>query len=381
MRRIAILSLGLLVGSTVISCKKKGCTDPNALNYEQNAKKDDGSCTYETDPYTIPTSYSFLDAAGNNTVDYSGQTDRLNQLRELVAYMEGGTVSALDAQAMKDMFANTGGNGNGYFSFNSSKQLKDKCFSLDQTLIESWMDDLSAASQSFALTATNGQAGLLTSGTSTYLFDANGKEHVELIEKGIMGAVFMYQALNVYFGAGKMDVDNSSAVDPSSGLYYTTMQHHFDEAFGYFGVSPDFPNTIPSDFWGKYCNSQHSNLNSNADMMNNFLKGRAAIGANYLSDRDAAILAIRTEWEDITANQAIKYLDQAVTYFGTDDAKFLHVLSEAYAFAWNIRYAPVETRRMNPTEHSDLMNLFKPNFWNMTIADINAIKNELQTKY
>lgn len=27
-------------------CKKKGCTNPNADNYEEEAKQDDGSCVF-----------------------------------------------------------------------------------------------------------------------------------------------------------------------------------------------------------------------------------------------------------------------------------------------------------------------------------------------
>ena len=90
-----------------------------------------------------------------------------------------------------------------------------------------------------------------------------------------MGAVFMNQALNVYFGADKMVVDNTTAVDPSAGKYYTTMEHHFDEAFGYFGTEIDFPSTIPSDFWGKYCNAQDGLLNSNEVMSFNFRKRKS----------------------------------------------------------------------------------------------------------
>lgn len=32
---------------TTVSCNKKGCTDPTATNYSEDAKKEDGSCTYE----------------------------------------------------------------------------------------------------------------------------------------------------------------------------------------------------------------------------------------------------------------------------------------------------------------------------------------------
>jgi len=44
-------SLMLLTASlaiTTVSCKKEGCTDAAATNYNEKAKKDDGSCTYES---------------------------------------------------------------------------------------------------------------------------------------------------------------------------------------------------------------------------------------------------------------------------------------------------------------------------------------------
>ncbi|MGV3631446.1 MAG: imelysin family protein [Bacteroidota bacterium] len=41
----------ICIAALAVSCKKEGCTDPDALNYNSEAKKDDGSCTYdESDP-------------------------------------------------------------------------------------------------------------------------------------------------------------------------------------------------------------------------------------------------------------------------------------------------------------------------------------------
>ena len=41
-----ILTIGFMVILGFTSCKKKGCTNENATNYNADAKKDDGSCTY-----------------------------------------------------------------------------------------------------------------------------------------------------------------------------------------------------------------------------------------------------------------------------------------------------------------------------------------------
>ncbi len=42
----AVLMIALLASFS--SCRKKGCTDPNSLSYNPEAKKDDGSCTTPT---------------------------------------------------------------------------------------------------------------------------------------------------------------------------------------------------------------------------------------------------------------------------------------------------------------------------------------------
>ena len=54
---------------------------------------------------------------------------------------------------------------------------------------------------------------------------------------------------------------------------------------------------------------------------------------------------------------------------------------EAYAFAWNLRYSPTETRRFSTSDHQALMNQFGNDLWALTIQDLNAIKSEILSKY
>lgn len=44
---IALILVLLLSGISLQSCKKEGCTDETAKNYDSKAKTDDGSCEYE----------------------------------------------------------------------------------------------------------------------------------------------------------------------------------------------------------------------------------------------------------------------------------------------------------------------------------------------
>lgn len=361
----------------LVSCKKEGCTDPSATNYSENAKKDDGSCTYEKASYFIPTTYSFVDAAGNSTVDYPGQLDRLEQIRQIIAKMDLATTSTISGQDLKDMFANVNGNGNGNFNFTSTRQLKDKCFSLDQNLIESWMDSLAANSAFHAQTASQGQAGTLMVEGSLHLFSSQGIEYAERIEKALMGAVQMYQALNVYLDTQVPTADNSSLV---SGQKYTAMEHYFDEAFGYFGVDKTFPSIIPGDLWGEYCNNQNPSIGCNALMMDNFLAGRAAIVNDDYTARDQAILNVQDTWEKITAYQAMAYLDEAMANVNNPGLLF-HSLTEALGFVNNLKYAPDDTRNLSQTELAAILAKFNSNFWSVTLADLQDIKSDIDAKY
>lgn len=328
--------------------------------------------------YAIPSTYVFTNADGQNTVDYTGQMQRLNMLSEMVTYMKLANTpgTSIEAQTIKNMFANENHTWSDEANLglnNTDKQLKNKCFELHRDQFETWMDELAAASLSTE-PGSNGTAGVVVSTTDPskqYLFDENGIEHIQLLEKGLMGAVFYYQATSYYLSEEQMGhaVNNTTPVDPDNGKYYTQMEHHWDEAFGYFGVPVNFPASIDDRFWGKYCNGRNPLLNTNQRMMNAFLTGRAAISNNDMSTKDAQVINVRNAWQDVCAGTAIHYLNAAKANLA-DDAIRNHALSEAYAFIWSLMYN--EGGDFSQSEVNVALDYLGDNYYTISVSNINA---------
>lgn len=80
MTKKIIWMLVLLVGisSVMLSCKKKGCTDPAAKNYCDKCKKDDGSCQYAIQDYVGTWSVTGNCGAYTMTITASGSTLTIN---------------------------------------------------------------------------------------------------------------------------------------------------------------------------------------------------------------------------------------------------------------------------------------------------------------
>ncbi|MFY9311143.1 MAG: DUF4856 domain-containing protein [Bacteroidia bacterium] len=285
-----------------------------------------------------------------------------------------GTV--LDAQKLKDMYSNSG-NPFADSTLNASgKQLKSKTFSLDQSLFESFFDSIAQASQATGA-GSNGVAGVVVSSsdaTKKYLCSANGIEYNQLITKGLMGAVFYYQAASVYLE----NIATADNVTVTAGQG-TTMEHNWDEAFGYFGVPVDFPTTLTGlKYWGSYSNQRNGVLTTNATLMNAFLKGRAAISNQDYTSRDEAKTVIRDNWEKICAGSAIHYINAAKTHL-TDDALRNHELSECLGFIMSLKYSSV--KKISDAQLLQVQGYVGNNLYNVTVANLDNAKNLLSTVY
>ena len=321
-----LLFASILVLS-VSSCAKKGCMDPTAANYDSVAEKDDGKCDYT---YDVPSEYIFTDVDGNSTVSYSAQTARMDMLSEIVSYLKTAnndpsvTLSASDLLAMYD---------NSYTSWSDTslvsngKQLKSKTALGDagiQSMFEGWMNAAAAATPS---------------SNTSYLQDSSGLEWTQVIEKGLMGACFASQMTSNYL-AGISSDDNTTIED---GKYYTEMEHHWDEAYGYFTDAPDYPTNGTNRFWGKYANKSYleDNIGSATDIATAFRTGRAAIAAGNTADALAQAEIIKTETKQMVAGMALHYLNDVKAQVASgiaDQSSINHSMSEALAFIFGIQF-------------------------------------------
>jgi hypothetical protein len=298
-----------------------------------------------TPTYVVPTTFAFVDGNGASTVSFSGQQQRLEMLSELTTYMKTANTAgtAVSAVTLKDMYANA----NNYSwtdapvlgMTGSTKQLKSKTAGNSpsvQATFEGWMDDIAALSIGSTSISSNtyGTGGVWTNGTKNYLQSANGLEYTQLIEKGLMAAVFYSQMTTNYLANITTD-DNAAIV---SGKTYTEMQHHWDEAYGYFTSEVDYPTNGTNRFWGKYANGRETILGSATAIATAFRTGRAAIDNQDYTTRDAQVTIINTEMEKVLAGTAIHYLNDAIGNLGGDNTLKNHQLSEAWAFLNGLRY-------------------------------------------
>lgn len=363
---LSVLAVTTLL--TFSSCKK-------------DTKEPEPEPTPEPTPaYTIPTTYDFANASATIT-----SSQRISMLGELTTYLRSthtttaATQPTISAQKLKDMYVNANSQFTTVGLSSSGIQLKDKtgnAFSFATTL-EASFDGAEPASITSALnptitTASSGVKGKLISPARAILVDANGFEYKEVAEKGIMGAVFYYQATTLLSTIGSLD--NSTLINGS-----TAQEKAWDEAFGYFGVPIAFPtNTVGLKNWGSYCNSVNVAIGSNATIMNAFLKGRAAIVNKDNTGRDAARAIVIATWEKVAAAKCISYLKGAKTNL-SDQATVHHNLSEGFGFVTSFQYNPSKT--ISNADINLLLSYFGTNLYDLQTSNLDLAISKLESVF
>lgn len=217
-----------------------------------------------------------------------------------------------------------------------------------------WFNDLAQASGgTYIPGAPTGQGGTY----GGYLFDENGLELEQLLEKGQFGAT-------LYFIATQY-LDNTN-----------TLQK-VDQVLNLFGAKPAFANSGSNNvtaenrdvFMANYA-ARRSDINDNNSLYiqirNQFLKLQAAVKAGdaYNAERNQAAQEIKKLWEKINAATIINYCYSATSKLSgtnptdSDKASALHSIGEAIGFIHGWRTIPQSNKIITDTQIDEILSLF-----------------------
>lgn len=356
--------------------------------------QDDDSNVVDPTPMTFvddPSTYMF-NRAGTSSVSFTGQTERADMLAAMVDYLQTGNNGELmEAAILKEAFRNEGGNGAGFFDFTSSNQLENMLFGpdLDNDVFDDLFEQAAIASKT-ETSASNGQPGLITrenTGT-TILVNNRGHDFSEFIEKGVIGSVFLNQIFNTFLTTeftGE-EVDNITIAE---GNNFTDLEHHWDEAFGYFQAPGDFGSAFPANragelrFWSEYSNVVDPILGISDRIMDAYRNGREAILANDFEIINESRDILYQELELLAAATTLSFINLSLDNLENGDTgEFFNSLSQAYMFANALRISP--RRIISLSEIHNLQNVdfgIGANFWDANADGLNEAKNKILNSY
>jgi|SaaInl0LU_22_DNA_1037365.scaffolds.fasta_scaffold00318_16 hypothetical protein len=359
--------------------------------------------------FEVPSTYVF-ERNDMSTVSYGGQTTRLSMAKEILGYLSvdsGKSVQEIEAAfshvAGSDDFSTTELN-------ESSKSVKSKVAASDdlfgndavakeaiQQVMYGFLEkQVTEVVPNSEIEATPGAAGFVG---SRYV-SANGLEYNQAFNKGLIGALIVDQVLNNYLGSNRISNEDYIADNTSetlvAGKYYTTYEHHFDEAYGYVygdkSINGESPVTSEGDkFLFKYI----AKVNGDSDfsgiqdqIFQAFKLGRAAVVAKEYDVLSDAIEVLQYQISKVIGIRAVYYLQAGKRDLAEEAyASALHGLSEGYGFIYSLQF----TR--NPETDAPYFTFSEVNamiakleigngFWDLTDGVVlDQISDEISAKF
>ena len=387
----------LLLSVTFISCSSDDDNTDNNNNQSVDA----------------PANYQFT-RNGNNTVSYSGQTQRIAMAEELISALKDPT---RDQESLNTMFAHVEGDQDfsdpDMLELNaSSKNVRSKTaasadyFSSNSTdanaikaNFDSWISSqVNDVFPNWGNTASPGNAGLAQElGGSIRYVNEKGLEYNQAFAKSLNGAFLADQICNNYLSAAVLDAgdnvsnnDNDVIVD---GKDYTTMEHKWDEAFGYlYGAEEDetAPVLEADSFLSKYLYKVEDDSDFTGiadDIYDAFKLGRAAIVAKNYTVRDEQVEILREKISMIIGIRAVYYLQGGKSEIANGDLpSAFHDLSEGFGFIYSLQFtrnpmtdAPYVSKS---TVDSYIDTLMEDNgFWDVTPETLDQMSEDIAAEF
>lgn len=367
----------------------------------------------ENPSLNVPETYTF-ERNGSSTVDYNGQTTRLVMVKELLSSFND--FDNATEQSLSNMFSNTNNPFSSEALNQSSKSIKSKVAaselyfagnSVASSAIKNKFESFITAQVNEVFpneneVASAGVAGQIADGSSVRYVNSKGLELNQAFAKGLIGALVADQMLNNYLSQAVLDagdnIQKNNAGIVEEGKSYTTMEHKWDEAYGYLYGDPSIPGANPNAVLGesedpllfKYLGrvEKDSDFAGIAEETHQaFKKGRAAIVAGQYDVRDEQVEIIRENVSRILAIRAVYYLQAGKNaiekeHWGTA----FHALSEGYGFVYSLQFTH------NPATNSPYVSaveieaieeqlLAGNGFWDLDSQTLDAISEEIASRF
>ncbi|MEX2585874.1 MAG: DUF4856 domain-containing protein [Balneolaceae bacterium] len=368
-----------------------------------------------------PPTYTF-ERGGQSSVSFTGQTTRIqmgdelflamsdfeNTTEELLLQMyRNATADGGDADPWSDDDLNESGKSikskvaasADYFSSNATESATIK------NQFEEWLSaQVDEVFPNRDVPAQPGVAGQIADGSSTRYVSGEGLEYNQLVNKSLIGALMADQMLNNYLSEAVLDTGtNREANDDGEveeGSSYTTMEHKWDEAYGYiYGTSqnPANPNqTIGEDdrFLNKYTGqvSEDEDFSSlTTDIFNAFKKGRAAIVAGEYEIRGQQADIIREAISTVIGVRAVFYLQAGKSQLEGESPQYgsaFHSVSEGYGFVYSLQFTREPGTGQPYLSHDEVNDLLsrllgdgENGLWDVTPETLEELSQEIADRF
>ena len=366
---------------------------------------------------SAPENYTF-ERNGTSTVSFTGQTIRIRMAEELISAMKDFEVSE---EVLLEMYRNQTANGGDANPFEDdalnleTKSIKSKTaasrdlFSTNATEagdikadFETWISaQVSEVFPNENVLAEVGVAGQIADGSSTRYVNGKGLEYNQAVNKGLIGGLMLDQLVNNYLGVSVLDEytnveDNDNEV-LSGTSNYTTMEHKWDEAYGYlFGNASN--TAAPLDELGEsdsFLNKYLGRVDADEDFVGiaeevyDALKlGRAAIVAKQYDVRNAQAAIVRQKLSEVIAIRAIYYLKQGKNAIESEQyGTAFHDLSEGFGFVYSLCFTrnPLSsTSYFSKSEVDGFLDLLygsNNGFWDLNGQMLDSIAESIAAKF
>ena len=367
----------------------------------------------EENEIIIPVNYTF-ERGDNPTVDYSGQTTRLQMAAELMSSLND--FDNATAESLSNMFSNTNNPFSSAALNGSDKSIKSKVAasnlyfstnSVESTAIKNDFEafiteQMEEVKPNRGQLAEPGVAGQIADGSSVRYVNGKGLEMNQAFAKSLIGGLVLDQILNNYLAQSVLDEgDNRSTNDEGiveEGKNYTTMEHKWDEAYGYLYGDPSIPtenpNSVLNESQDRLLFNYLGRLENDTDFagiakstFEAFKTGRAAIEAGEYELRDEQVAIIRENLSMVIAVRSIYYLQAGKDALAEENyGSAFHDLSEGFGFIYSLRFTNDPNTGMpylskaKIDEYKEQL-LADNGFWDVTPETLDRISEEIANAF